>query len=115
MRRHMPLALVTTILVSSPAAAQQHPAPVEGVYGDLHYIEETGDIVGTEIIVSRLGALYQVSYQEAEGVPGPIFTVPATVHGDSISFQLPPDTVTEVGGGTRRSVLHPHPPFQAIV
>ena len=49
--------------------------------------------MGIEIIVSKVGTGYEVQFQEAEGAPTRVRNVPAVVKGDSLFFQLPPDTI----------------------
>src|ERR1051325_2704553 len=61
-----------------------------GLFGDLHYVEAAGDVVGTEVIISRTSTGYRVIYQEGVGEPGPVDTVAATLRGDSLFFTLPP-------------------------
>jgi hypothetical protein len=75
-----------------PTGLVQGPTRITGVFGDLHYVEQAGDVIGTEIIISRTKSGYQVIFQEAEGEPGPVDTVLATVKGDSLFFELPPDS-----------------------
>ncbi len=83
-------ALFTCIGIPRP---QDQTVQITGIYSSLHYIERTGDLLGTEIIVSKMGTGYEVYFQEAEGTPGRVRSVPAVVKGDSLFFQLPPDTL----------------------
>ena len=72
------------------------------VYSSLEYIEASGDVVGTEVLVLRTARGVCVSYQRAEGAPEPLRIVPAVVRGDSLHFTIPPDSA--YAGGTRRLV-----------
>jgi hypothetical protein len=74
------------------AIVTQGVAHVTGVFSTMRYSEASGDVLGFEIIVSRDSSGFRVRFREAEGVPGPVLTVSATVKGDSIFFELPPDT-----------------------
>jgi hypothetical protein len=89
--------LACAVIALPLAGTAQSTTQLTGVFGDLHYVEEAGDVVGTEIIVSRTKAGYRVIFQEAEGVPGPVDTVPAAIKGDSLFFELPPDTTRRLG------------------
>jgi hypothetical protein len=83
--------LFTLVIAALPRnAGAQGTVPHTGVFGDLHYVEAAGDVVGIEIIVSRTKTGYRVIYQEGEGEPGPVDTVAATIKGDSLFFTLPP-------------------------
>ena len=92
-----PFLLVCAVIALPLAGAAQSTTQLTGVFGDLHYVEEAGDVVGTEIIVTRTKAGYRVIFEEGEGEPGPVDTVPATIKGDSLFFELPPDTTRRFG------------------
>jgi hypothetical protein len=77
--------------------------PVEGIYSNVAYIEEAGDVVGTEVIIRRQARDYMVSFRNSEGVPGRRFIVPLTVRGNEIRFTIPPDTGILVRGGVQRT------------
>ena len=83
-----------------------------GVFGDLHYVEAAGDVVGTEVIVSRTKTGYRVIYQEGVGEPGPVDTVAANMKGDSLFFTLPPGGISKTPRSFRGLVtatgLHGH-------
>jgi len=89
-------------------AAAQTTRRLTGVFGDLHYVEEAGDVIGTEIIVSRTRSGYRVIFQEAEGEPGPVDTVAATIKGDSLFFELPRDRRVTVEGRVFRGRILPN-------
>ena len=77
---------------------------IEGVYSDVAYHDESGDVLGTEVIIWRSASRYMVSFRHSEGVPGRRSVVPLAVNGDSIEFTIPPDTGVLVHGGTQRPV-----------
>ena len=109
MLRPMRWFLLPFALTALPRTAlPQGTMRLTGVFGDLHYMEEAGDVIGTEIIVSRTASGYRVTFQDAEGEPGPVDTVPATIRGDSLFFELPPDTVRRrQANGTVSITLRP--------
>jgi len=110
------IALVIGLLPPSAIAAQHTHTPIVGIYSTLHYNPASGDVLGTEIIVSPADNGFQLSYQTADGVPGPVYRVTARVRGDSISFQLPPDTLQVMNGPTQVGVqLQPHPHFRGRI
>ena len=95
-REIVPAALLAVL----PAVAlTQGLVRVTGRFSDIHYVERAGDIVGMEIIISKTDSGYRVRFQIAEGVPGGVDTVSATVQGDSLFFELPPDTVRRYNPG----------------
>jgi hypothetical protein len=81
------VALSCLALCGSPVAAAKG-ARITGIYSDLRYIEEAGDLLGTEIRISRSHGRYNASVQVAEGAPGEVITVPVKVDGDKVSFTL---------------------------
>lgn len=84
------LKLVTFILAACIVSIQVHAAPtvkVTGIYSDLHYIEESGDLLGTEIfIVFGGGGGYYAYLQCAEGGPSKPVLVMATVRGNEVEL-----------------------------
>jgi hypothetical protein len=56
------------------------------------YAEEAGDVIGTEVLVLHTGTGVCVSYLEAERAPGPPRIIRGEVRGDSLLFQVPPES-----------------------
>ncbi len=88
---------VMVFAVYSPAFADEHQERhIAGIYSNLHYIEEAGDLVGTELhILPPKGddkAGYTVVVQIAEGEAPFTATVPLKVSGDRFEFTLPKDS-----------------------
>jgi hypothetical protein len=104
------------IVTAGALMAQRAPPSIAGIYSNMHYIQAAGDVVGTEIIISPTKRGYEVTYQNAEGTPGPVYRVRLTVNGDSITFQLPPDTLSMMEGSKQVGTqLQPHPRFRARI
>jgi hypothetical protein len=76
------------VLTSAAHAADRAPR-VTGFFSDMHYNEEGGDVIGTEvhIVVTRGG--YHAVVQCAEGEPGVSVVVPVVASGSAIEFELP--------------------------
>ncbi len=70
-------------------AAEEQKAHVTGIYSDLAYNEEGGDLLGTEIFVIYVGRLEYVTFFQCWGgeAARPV-TVPVKVNGDMISFAV---------------------------
>jgi len=83
--------------ISSFAIAQQTKAQtkVTGIFSDLNYVEEAGDLIGMEVFIFFAGEP-RVLYQESAGEPMEPSLVKARIQGDSIEF-----TVPQLGGGHR--------------
>ncbi len=91
-----PYALVAFAIATLPTiAGAQGSVRHTGIFGDLHYVEAAGDVVGTEIIVSRSSTGYRVIFEEGVGEPGPVDTVVAMIKGDSLFFTLPPGGIAK--------------------
>jgi hypothetical protein len=74
------------------AAPVSRPAPrvsIEGIYSDLHYIEEAGDLLGTELKIVKVGDRYKGSLVIAEGEPSKEIPVDIKVSGAQIRFSIP--------------------------
>jgi hypothetical protein len=89
------------LAIASPALHGRPKVKVTGLYSNLHWVKEAGDVVGTEVlIVYSTGGLpgqHWAYVQIAEGSPSPPFLVKATVSGDQVEFTLP-----EAAGKARR-------------
>lgn len=88
--RKSSFALLAILAVSTEAQstpAQRH-GQVFGTFSNMHYIEETGDVVGTEItIIPQYKTAYAI-FQCAEGAPSnPVF-VPVSLNGNQIRFTV---------------------------
>jgi hypothetical protein len=81
------VALVLVLLGSANAAERQ--AHISGIYSNLEYNREGGDLLGTEVFIVLGGSGYEAFVQVSEGAPGPSALVPVKVERDHISFTVP--------------------------
>lgn len=65
------------------------PEKITGVYTDMEFHEESGDIAGSEIFLVKSRQGYFVVFQSSEGSPSRPVVVPARVDGKEIVFELP--------------------------
>lgn len=84
-------ALLLAVTVASIAACGAvHAAgrvPITGIYSDMRYIPDAGDVLGTEIKIARVQGRYVATVQIAEGSPDdPVTGVPVDVTDDRVSF-----------------------------
>ena len=70
----------------APAAPQNI---ITGIYSDMTFNQEGGDVVGVEIFVIFSRAGYFVVFQDAEGSPSEPVVVPAKIKNNEITFVLP--------------------------
>ena len=89
--RVLMLAAAFGVLMLPPARAA-NPSRMTGIFSDLYYNEEGGDLLGTEIfvVVTGQGSNYAVFFQNWEGGSTFPVVVPAQVDGDKITFKVPP-------------------------
>jgi hypothetical protein len=71
-----------------PSETGQEPQ-ITGMYSNLEYIEEAGDLVGIEVYVVGGSEGYVAVVQCAGGGPGSPVVTPLVISGAEISFQLP--------------------------
>lgn len=85
------LILFLSVLFMCPTYSQTR-TKITGVYSNLEYIKENGDVVGMEIniVYSTDGTKGQhyALVQEAEGVPTPPVLVQVSVNKDEIEFSI---------------------------
>jgi hypothetical protein len=92
MRKWLQAALSITALSASIACGHQvvsQRQKITGMYSNMSYNNEGGDILGVEVflVYSRDG--YRVVYQSSEGEPASPIVLPARIDGKTISFSLP--------------------------
>ena len=80
-------AILAVSMQAQSTPAKRH-GQVFGTFSNMHYIEETGDVVGTEItIIPQYKTAYAV-FQCAEGAPSDPVFVPVSLNGNQIRFTV---------------------------
>ena len=82
-------AIAAAFLFLTCSTACEAQPRVTGIFGDLTYNTEGGDLLGTEIHIAKTAGHYEADVQLAEGGPGPIQRVAVTVRGDHVHFVVP--------------------------
>ncbi|MBS1767026.1 MAG: hypothetical protein JST05_06440 [Acidobacteria bacterium] len=95
--------VIVTAFASLGHAGSPSKVDVKGLYSDMTYVEEAGDVVGMEVFIVYGHGFYAM-VQEAEGEPNSPVIVPVQVDGTSIRFTLP-DSRTFVGRVTTKGLL----------
>lgn len=66
---------------------------ITGVYSDMKYVKNAGDLVGVEIFLVNTSDGYHIVFQSAEGGAASVpVVVRASVSGNRIEFTLPENT-----------------------
>lgn len=92
MKRIIQICLVLLALgftSSAAAAPDSKQAKPTGMFSDMQYNNEGGDLLGTEVFITYAHDGYFVVYQSSEGEPITPVVVPATISGTSITFVVP--------------------------
>jgi hypothetical protein len=102
MRKIIQAVLFCTILsplVLPTLANQRKPARIQipGMYSNMYYVKEAGDVVGMEIFIVSGGDGYYATVQIAEGAPNPPVVVKVQVQGSNIEFTLPNSSGVSLG------------------
>ena len=63
------LATIALLVATLPVIAAEKSARITGIYSDLRYHEEAGDLLGTEIFIVYAAGGYTAFVQSAEGEP----------------------------------------------
>src|SRR5436190_13391704 len=85
------LVSASLVVASGELLVGQSRSPrVTGIFTDMHYITDVGDLLGTEVFIVGGGNGYKAIVQIAQGSPGDPVVVPVTVKGNDVSFELPP-------------------------
>jgi len=72
-----------------PISAADTKPRITGIYSDMSYHQESGDLVGTEIFVVYTPNEYVAFFQNWEGGSSRPVVVPVQVSGDTIAFKVP--------------------------
>ncbi|HEV8199269.1 MAG TPA: hypothetical protein VGS03_04545 [Candidatus Polarisedimenticolia bacterium] len=87
------------LLILGPTAGSAGRGPrVTGIYSDMRFIQNSGDVLGTEIMIVTSVKGYYAFIQVSEGEPAVPVVVPITVEGAMVSFNVP----DSLGGGEFR-------------
>ena len=82
--------ILAIVLVMTAATTPAQPrVRVTGIYSDMRYIQQAGDVLGTEVFIVADDGGYSAVVQIAQGIPAVPVVVPATVKGITVSFSLP--------------------------
>ncbi len=94
------IAAYAALAAASPDQTVRAPAPK--VCSSMRYNEESGDLLGMEVAITRAaGGALCVSYQLSEGQPEPVWILPAVLRGDTLVFTIPPDSGHVVNGNSQ--------------
>ncbi len=97
MKRQTLLYALTTLAGLFPVFhANAVETKIGGIYSNLRYNQDGGDLLGTELLVVGTENGWVVFYQHWEGGADKPIVVPATVDHDHISFAIPD---SDGGGG----------------
>ena len=99
------LLLAGTGFLSTASAAGKKQ--VTGIYSNMSYSREGGDVVGTEVFVLYEGSTYKALVQCAGGPVGEAQLLPAVVSYPEISFVIPPDSPTLCPKGEYKGKISP--------
>lgn len=90
------LALLASAFPDSWAATPTPPLKISGIYTDLAFNSEGGDLLGTELMIvprqSKGDPAWSVFVQISEGGTPYMALIPLTLNGNKIEFNLPPGT-----------------------
>lgn len=80
---------VTALVVTMTAFSQPPPGDLAGRYSSLRMDEESGNVVGVEMVVLRGGGGLSAVVRGGEGAPGAPLVVRLDVSGNDIEFAVP--------------------------
>lgn len=80
--------LLGLVLLAMSGSNAQQPPRVTGFFTDMHYIQETGDVLGDEVWIVYARGKFWATVQIAEGSPEPPVVVPVEVSGSTVKFAI---------------------------
>lgn len=96
-------AIRTLRQTGATAATLTKKAKVTGMFSSMAFHEESGDVLGDELLIVPTARGYFVVFQSSEGEPAVPVVVPAMIEGQDISFSLP-----KPGPGDFRGTITQH-------
>lgn len=104
------LALIFVVAILLPGLAAAAPSPpkqkITGIFSNLAFVPQAGDVVGAEIfLLQNAYGGYVVLVQCADGKPGSPELLPATVDYPKLTFTIPKDSVSSCPAGEFSGVL----------
>jgi len=69
--------------------AQKPAAKITGIYSDMSFNLESGDVNGVEVFIMFTRDGYLVYFQDSDGSPNVPVIVPASIKGSNLTFTLP--------------------------
>jgi hypothetical protein len=89
-------AAAAIVVMSGPLQASEQKVRITGVYSDLYYNREDGDLGGTELFIVGVGELgYAAFIQHWEGGTRMPVVVPVEVNGNKVKFSVPAPSLGE--------------------
>lgn len=96
MRFWQAIAAAAVVVMSGPVEASEQKVRITGIYSDLYYNREDGDLGGTELFIVGAGELgYAAFIQIWEGGTTMPVVVPVQVNGDKVTFSVPAPSLGE--------------------
>lgn len=95
------MVLGSIVLAATVSLSASPKIRVTGLFSNMHWVEEAGDVYGYEVLIVSTGEAYFATFQEAQGHPDRPVVVSVRVSGAEIEFEVP-----DSGGGRK---------FQGIV
>lgn len=89
------LGILVPLLVF-PQASTKKKQQLTGIYTDMRYNEEGGDVLGMELYLVYGGRGYFATVQCAGGAPSRPVIVPVQISGNRVTFRLP-ESLPECG------------------
>jgi hypothetical protein len=86
-------AMIVTVCASEGAALPK----VTGFFTDMRYVEDAGDLIGTEVWIVSARGRYFATVVEASGAPNPPVVVPVQVTGSRVRFRITTHLVDQDG------------------
>jgi len=84
------------VAMTGPLQASEPKIQITGIYSDLYYNREGGDLLGTELFIVGAGShghmAFVQSWQGGTGVP---VVVPIQVDGNKVTFSVPEQSLGE--------------------
>jgi len=90
--------LIILMIFSSTSFAKETESNYTGIYSNMYYNKEGGDVLGIELFLVYTRAGYYVVFQSSEGEPEIPQVIPVIIKNKNIEFIVPPSKTSSYYG-----------------
>jgi len=89
MKKYLLFLAICLVMQTFPSKSMSGTIQKTGIFSNMRYHEESGDLLGIEIFIFVADEGYYALFQESEGGPGKPYLVPIVISNETFNLTLP--------------------------